>query len=357
MANQSSQDTDSKPVKAAFGAVNRSRLINLYFAEASSVTPDNAWRHIYKLLLWIDRTTGLAHCYESDKCQPGRHWYPRSLAFHGWVSDEMGVPRSELADSVDWLFKRATFDLARHILHSQERVLAKARNQMQPFSGQVFPVPGDDPELISIVNEVLGDYLRDGPPDSVWRHLVQRVRQHVNLENKRKNLVGEGFEDVIALTLGRISDTSLLTIEPRCVLQNIPGFQNVRQGEKPNKVDVVVLSRDQTRRTLVTVKWSIRADREKQFPSEFTSYLNAKSDNNPFEYVLVTNEYDPARLLRACELTAANHFMFSEVVHISPEGLRAAYGHNCDNSMSRVIQLIDSHRLIGFSDWIARMHE
>ena len=71
----------------------------------------NAWQHVYRLLLWIDRTTGLAHCYESDKAQPGRPWYARSLAFHDWVSTEFHVAPANLADDIDWLFREAVKDL------------------------------------------------------------------------------------------------------------------------------------------------------------------------------------------------------------------------------------------------------
>src|SRR5947209_18866010 len=83
--------TPEQFVNRAFGAENRARLLDRYFELAGSVTAANAWRHVYRLLLWIDRTTSLAHCYESDKAQPGRPWYARSLAFHDWVSKELGV--------------------------------------------------------------------------------------------------------------------------------------------------------------------------------------------------------------------------------------------------------------------------
>jgi hypothetical protein len=357
MADQDNEIANSVPIKAAFGAENRARLINMYFKDVDTVSATNAWKHIYKLLLWIDRTTGLAHCYESDKCQPGKHWYPRSLAFHDWVSNEIGVTNVNLSDSLDWLFNKATLDLSQYILHSQERVVEKAKQQMHPFADKTFPVPGEDPELIHIVNDVLSPFFSGSPPDDAWRQLVQRVRQHVALENKRKNLVGEGFEDVLAITLGKVLSPSRWTISPRIALQEIPGFINEQKGEKVNKVDVVAISGAAAKRILITVKWSIRADREKQFPAEFASYVKAKSDKNPFDYVLVTNEFDPARLLRACEMTAANHFMFTDVVHICPEGLRAAYGKDCDNSMKAVVDLIDAKRLIGLDKWITKMNE
>ena len=41
----------------------------------------------------------------------------------------------------------------------------------------------------------------------------------------------------------------------------------------------------------------IRADREKQFQAEFSSYVNAKSDLKPFDHVIVTIEFDPPRLV------------------------------------------------------------
>ncbi len=82
-------ESDSeKAVTTAFGAKNRLRLLNEYFGTTGrgSVTAANAWAHIYRLLLWTDQTTGLAHCYESDKCQPGKRWYTRALAFHKWLA-------------------------------------------------------------------------------------------------------------------------------------------------------------------------------------------------------------------------------------------------------------------------------
>jgi hypothetical protein len=70
---------------------------------------------------------------------------------------------------------------------------------------------------------------------------------------------------------------------------------------------------------------SVRADREKQFAADYDDYLAAESDRKPFEYVFVTNEFDPARLMRACENLAGNAPMFAHVVHINTDALRATY--------------------------------
>src|SRR5687767_10201821 len=93
-SNEPSTDSGRLPQSAvtrAFGSENRARLLDRYFDRAGAVTSANAWLHVYRLLLWVDRTTALAHCYESDKAQPGRAWYARSLAFHEWVSDQLEV--------------------------------------------------------------------------------------------------------------------------------------------------------------------------------------------------------------------------------------------------------------------------
>src|SRR3954469_22830848 len=103
--SRDTNDSDSV-VKAAFGAKNRVRLINTYLDQQPELAVGSIWKHVYRLLLWIDQTTGLAHCYESDKCQPGKPWYGRSLAFHDWLSRALKVEPSALVNEVDWLFRR-----------------------------------------------------------------------------------------------------------------------------------------------------------------------------------------------------------------------------------------------------------
>jgi len=106
-------------------------------------------------------------------------------------------------------------------------------------------------------------------------------------------------------------------------------------------------------RTLVTAKWSVRADREKQFAADYTDYIMAESDRRPFEYVLITNEFDPARLMRACEQLATNHYMFTHVVHINTEALRATYGSSPkEESMKKVLGYVAEGRLVSFDRWL-----
>lgn len=358
MTEKQSRSGGDGAVKSAFGAVNRAKLIDAYFARQAeaSISPEKAWEHVYQLLLWVDQTTGLGHCYESDKSQPGKRWYARSLAFHDWVSTSFNVAPNDVAKKIDWLFLRASEDLAAYVIRRAEKDVAKAASQRKPYEGRGFPKPGEDPELVSIVKEALGEYLGSEPPSEVWTKLVQRVRQYLALDNKRKNLVGEGFEDVIAQVIRRTCKRDDMQVYARRALHELPGFNRMRTGDKPNKVDVAVVR--PSMRTLVTAKWSVRADREKQFVTDFADYVSAESDRKPFEYVFVTNEFDPARLMRACEQLSGNALMFHHVVHISTDAIKATYGQSSDgkdeaDSMGRVLRHIDEGRLISLEQWLA----
>jgi hypothetical protein len=349
------KSSDSGIVKAAFGAKNRNRLIDAYFSADSreQVQASAAWEHVYRLLLWADQTTGLAHCYESDKSQPGKNWYARSLSFHDWVSGALGSTPAALAEKIDWLFREATADLAAEVMRNAQRVAAAADRQRQPYHGRNFPKPGEDPELISIVREVLGGHFAAEPSPEEWQMLVQRIRQYLALENKRKNLVGEGFEDVLSHVIKRTRTDTTVEVRTRSLLHELPGFNRVRKGEKDNKVDVAVVS--PAIRILITAKWSVRADREKQFATDFGDYVAAEADGKPFEYVFVTNEFDPARLMRACEKLATNAPMFNHVVHISTDALKATYGNTQEPTMRRVVEYIDKGRLISLGHWLERL--
>ena len=349
-------------VQKAFGAENRNRLIDQYLAaQVGAVTPANAWQHVYCLLLWSDPTTALAHCYESDKCQPGRSWYARSLAFHDWVCRGLNVSPAELAHTIDWLFIKVCADLTNAKLRKEAGLAQKAAAQRAIYEGRGFPEPGADPELSAILQEGLAPYLAGEPPNEIWHLTSQKVRQYLAVQNKRKNLVGEGFEDVLAQVARRACDTPAHTVLTRCHLNDIPGFNRAKRGTKENKVDLAIIR--PSMRTIVTAKWSVRADREKQFAAEYDAYCNAESDNQKFEYVFVTNEFDPARLMRSCEELARNNLMFDHVVHISTDALRATYGSAQEDdrasarSMQKVLEFIDAGRLISLERWLELVAE
>ncbi len=329
-------------------------MLSQYFAEAGAVTPENAWKHVYRLLLWTDRTTGLAHCYESDKAQPGRRWYARSLAFHDWVSQALDSPPAELGAQIDWLFRRGCERLANVLVRQQAERMRLAAEQRAPYEGRGFPEPGEDAELEALVREELGPWLVEPPPSSAMRRLTQRVLNHLAQENKRKNLVGEGFEDVLSFLIQRLPGAGKVTVSCRPLLHSLPGFRPPPGTEKPRKVDLAVIGPGD-RRMLVTAKWSVRADREEQFGVDFDAYARLEDAGRDFDFVLVTNEFDAARLVAACERRRQNAALFSSVVHVNAEGPLAAYGPEVRASAKKLPELVEAGRLLSLERWLASL--
>jgi hypothetical protein len=334
-------------VARAFGAENRARLLDRYFGAAGAVDPVNAWQHVYRLLLWVDRTTALAHCYESDKAQPGRAWYARSLAFHDWVSTALGVSPIDLGENIDWLFREAVKDLATKALGANS---AAYKEQRAPYEGRDFPEPGEDPELVGMIKEALGKWLKGEPPEEEFRQLTRRIYVYVTQENKRKNLVGEGFEDVIAAVIRRLPFGSEIKTQSRVLLHDLRGFHRPSSNEKAKKVDLALVSGN--RRTLVSAKWSIRADREEQFQSDFEAYARLESAGEDFDYTLITNEFDAARLKAACERRRQNAPLFTYVVHINPEAVLAVYLGTTGGSTAALREHVERGRLLSFQAWL-----
>lgn len=169
-------------------------------------------------------------------------------------------------------------------------------------------------------------------------------------ENKRRNLVGEGFEDVIAAVVRRLPFSSRFEIRNRTLLHDLLGFYSPSPNEKAKRVDLAIVSNNH--RTLVSAKWSIRADREEQFQSDFETYARLESAERDFAYTLVTNEFDAARLKAACERRRQNAPLFTHVVHINPTAVLATYGETDRGSSSLVRAHVDSGRLMSLQSWL-----
>lgn len=338
---------------APFSQPNRVRLIDEYFADRP-VDPKTAWIDVYKLLLWIDNRTGIAHCYESDKSQPGKPWYPRSLVFHAWVATQLGVPPLELKDHVDWMFRQVISgvtqaeadEMITHALEVQKKLFPDADD---------LPVPGDDPRLFDIVEPLMTADPSSRPSDDVVRDVLRKIYAHLGSENKRANLLGRGFEDVLAGVIRRLPEPPPVC-DTQIALENVPGFRASRQGDKTEKVDLWVGDGDR-RRILVSAKWSVRADREKQMATDFTTYVNANEWRDVFGYAWITNEFDPARLVANATDTAMNRLLFDAVVHICPDALRVV--HQLQNprggNPTRLRELLDEGRIIGLADWLSSL--
>ena len=342
-------DTVRAAVTRAFGAANRERLLREYLSGIAPLSPDIAWKHVYRLLLWIDSTTGLAHCYESDKSQPGRPWYERSLRFHAWVAESLGTAPEDLRSEIDRLFKHASRDLAAGASAGRQE---RARSQRERTPG--MPEPGRDPELENLILHALAPWLQERPPSDAMRTLTERIHQHTRLENKRKNLVGEGFEDVLAVLIRLLPASTVRFVRARCPLHYIPGFYEPRGREKPRIVDLALVRGPEERRSLITAKWSIRADREEQFLSDCASYVHLERAGQSFDYVLITNEFDPARLVAAAERQREGNPLFTNVVHVSTEALKAVYGDR-PGSFAQALAYVGNGRIASLGHWLSQI--
>lgn len=363
-------DTDSPPTPSPasqgtpFGEQNRRRLIAEYLAEKGAPDAATAWLRVYGMLLWVDRTIGLAHCYESDKCQPGRPWYARSLAFHQWLAGEFQTTPLELGRHLDWLFLHALEHCLKVLAREQKAEKQKGQQQRGAFPGQQFPLPGADPEIQRIIGETLKPYLSSQPPDDVFGAIAERLREYWKQENKRKNLLGEGFEDVLGAVVSAAARAGI-SARTRTSIADVVGFYAPGPKDKATKVDLVIEHPNWARPALVNVKWSIRADREDQLWDDFKEYVRFDRDHRGFDHYLVTNEFDPARLNAVCDRREANSHVFKNVVHINTDGVLAAYcpalaapqeaqreKRAGDSSVERVRQQVQQRRLISLSQWL-----
>lgn len=332
-----------------FGADSRLELLSEYFAEVD-VAAENAWQHIYRLLLWVDRTIGLARCYESDKAQPGRPWYRRTLQFHVWLAEQFGVGSEDLADELDWLFKRVTERFAEAEVARRSQLLLASAEQRAEYSAHLVPEPGREPELSSLIEDEIGADLID---EVSMDRLVRKIRAYFAAENNRSNLTGEGFEDAVAEIAKRIPELDTAEIYLRPVLHQLPGFREPPGMEKPRKVDMAIIS--PARRVLVSCKWSIRADREEQFYADWDSYSRMESAGEPFDFVLVTNEFDAARLRAATTMRRANQKLFATVVHVNPAAVEVVHREQPRGAAVDTLALIETGVIKSLRDWLTAL--
>lgn len=340
------------PAEGPFSRPNRVALIDQYFGDRK-VAPKEAWKDVYRLLLWCDPTTGLAHCYESDKSQPGRPWYGRTLAFHNWLGEQFDLSNDSLPNILDWMFRQVIDQVAEEEAKRRTALASKAEDQRSQYD-LTMPTPGDDPELRLLLDPLLSPDPDKRPSEEAIREALRKIRTHIGNENKRKNLLGRGFEDVLFGILKRLNGGPPAGFGSQAAIETIPGFRSPRSGDKSEKVDLWVAPAPH-RRVLVTAKWSIRADREKQMRGDFLTYVAANSVRDPFEFVWITNEFDPARLVANATNTEANRHLLDAVVHVCPDAL--AVVHELDQpklpkTRAHLKLLLEERRIIGLGSWL-----
>jgi hypothetical protein len=355
-----------------FGKDTRVRILKQHLAESGTLTAQDAWRFIYRELLWIDGSTGLAHLYESDKAQPGRPWYDRSVVFTDMLCDQFGgISRDELKLYIDRLFRACLEILIQgHATEGADEDLAETLTVLrtvrsEPSELKLNSTTDSEREIltytpdISLVMEfaaLLQQHTKipQLEAESFARELVARARLYFTVERKRQNVLGEGFEDLLQLLVAKVSHVSDKYIRVRQRANHLPGFQSANSTRERIEAPDIAIVRDERTQLLASVKWSLRHDRQKQLSDELDCYADLLSQQAFPRYVLITNEYDPGRLVNTDGLSRRGQKVDC-IYHVSLELLMGAL-HDHER-IKDIRPLIATGRLRSIADFFKDMSE
>lgn len=252
--------------KLPFGKETRNKIMRRHLRERAELTPEIAWQFIYEELLWIDISTGLAHLYESDKAQPGRNWYNRTVRFTNLLCEKFGgITRIELKSRVDGLFRAIIVDMQGDDKINQddatkaltdlqvadqviEQIVETAESVLQNETTKI----STDEDLIAEFAQIILERtnLQRSQAEQLASTLAKRARLYYTLGNKRQNVLGEGFEDILRLLLIEVAQVSTHQIVMRTRANTLPGFK-VRSNRKREEAPDMAIIADSTHLSIV----------------------------------------------------------------------------------------------------------
>jgi hypothetical protein len=317
------------------------RVLEAYFAQAGEVTADNAWQHIYRCLLWMNQGAGLAHIYDSNHMQLGGNFHSRAIRFTEELCRLFAVSRAQLPAQIDHLFRGC--------------VAEWKRTRPEEIDPEL------ESELVSAIEQVLhGEGLIETRVRPVARHLEVLSRDFFTIANKRKNALGEGFEDLLYLLLLRVARVPPERIALRRPVSELPGFRRApprrpgtRAAREPHP-DIAIIEGGITH-IITSAKWSMRQDRETQFQSEYTAYQMNKMQSTELRFALITNEFDVARLNNVARAIpgGAGGYIFHNIYHINPELL----AHTQGDRLGTVQHWIGAGKILALADFLTDMRD
>jgi hypothetical protein len=326
-------------VESPFGQATRMRVLQSYLAQAGAVTAENAWQHVYRCLLWTNQGAGLAHIYDSNHMQPGGNFHSRAVRFTEELCRLFGITRAELPAQIDYLFKGCVAEWQR--------------------TRPVEVDPEIESELISAFEKILreGGLAADRVP-KLARQLESLSRDFFTIGNKRKNALGEGFEDLLYLLLIRVAHVPPEKIALRKPVSQLPGFRRApvrkpgTRGEREPHPDIALTEGGITH-VITSAKWSMRQDRETQFQAEYTAYQMNKTQPTELRFALITNEFDVARLTNVARAMpgGAGGYIFHQIYHINP----ALLVHTQGDRIGAVQHWIGAGKILALSDYLTEM--
>jgi hypothetical protein len=297
-----------------FGQETRMRVLQEYFATSGEVTAANAWEHVYRCLLWIDQAAGLAHVYDSNHMQPGGVFHGRAKRFTDELCELWQIPRQQLGGRIDRLFKGCVEEWRRSRPEDTDLEL-------------------ESELIVSIEQELRAEGLGVDRVRPTARKIEALSRDFFTIGNKRKNALGEGFEDLLYILLREVAKVPDEKLTLRQPVSKLPGFRKnppkvkgIRTAREPHP-DIAICDGNLTH-VIATAKWSTRQDRETQFQAEYSNYQLNKTQPTELRFVLITNEFDIARLDNIARAIpgGAGGYIFHDIVHINPDLLKSMHG-------------------------------
>lgn len=142
---------------------------------------------------------------------------------------------------------------------------------------------------------------------------------------QRHNPTGHGFRILVAEILRRWGNPNLQYMEEEPALNWFPGIRMPGRSEHP-RIDVFI-TKNGVPRAILSCKWGIRHDRISDPTNECQEYRAAavRRQIDPFEYFVVTNEFDGARLEKVLDqpcLEGLIHTSVGVAAEIVPETRR-----------------------------------
>lgn len=178
------------------------------------------------------------------------------------------------------------------------------------------------------------------------------ARFYYTVERKRQNVLGEGFEDLLELLLLNVSHVPKEDIRVRTRANRLPGFGQTTSRRRIEAPDIAIV-RNGVTELLASVKWSLRHDRQKQLSDELDCYVELSSQARFPRYVLVTNEYDPGRLINTDGLLVRDK-RIDCIYHINLDLLLGAL-HDHER-VGHLKPLIEAGRLRSLADFLNVCH-
>lgn len=318
------------------------RVLAEYFAHAGDVTAENAWEHVYRCLLWMNEGAGLAHIYDSNHMQVGGNFHSRAIRFTDELCRLLGLTRTQLPAAIDFLFKGCVAEWRR----------TRSATELDPEI---------ESELISAITEILrAEGLTDERLPPVVRQIESLSRDFFTVGNKRKNALGEGFEDLLYLLLLRVAGVPPERIALRKPVSQLPGFRRApvrrrgTRGDREPSPDIAIIEEGITH-VITSAKWSMRQDRETQFQAEYTAYQRNKTQPTELRFALITNEFDVARLNNVARALpgGAGGYIFHQIYHINPSLL----SHTQGERIGTVRHWIGAGKILSLADFLIEMRD